>query len=180
MHARGCGGYVIVQRGSPPSIAALERLIRLGCWAEIRRTGEMKYPHPAPAARITLPHFSVSAAMSLPKSVGEPGSTLSPRSRRVKKLKRPRRRSVVHGAIDDAAAGDWARGPLWIGRASWPTSTRDGMCAPKLTAASTNRCQRRCAGRSRKIPKLLRKPVVGTELAAAPGALPAFPGVLRS
>ena len=28
------------------------------------------------AARITLPHFSVSAAMSLPKSAGEPGSTV--------------------------------------------------------------------------------------------------------
>src|SRR5262245_17862000 len=31
-------------------------------------------------ARITLPHFSVSAAMSLPKSTGEPGSTVPPRS----------------------------------------------------------------------------------------------------
>jgi hypothetical protein len=32
------------------------------------------------AARITLPHFSVSSAMSLPKSAGEPGSTVAPRS----------------------------------------------------------------------------------------------------
>src|SRR5262245_38821835 len=32
------------------------------------------------AARITLPHFSVSSAMSLPKSAGEPGSTAPPRS----------------------------------------------------------------------------------------------------
>src|SRR5215471_19392639 len=30
--------------------------------------------------RMTLPHFSVSSAMSLPKSAGEPGSTLPPRS----------------------------------------------------------------------------------------------------
>src|SRR6516225_1736339 len=32
------------------------------------------------AARITLPHFSVSSAMSLPKSAGEPASTRLPRS----------------------------------------------------------------------------------------------------
>src|SRR5215470_5935790 len=32
------------------------------------------------AARITLPHFSVSSAISLPKSAGEPGSTVPPRS----------------------------------------------------------------------------------------------------
>src|SRR5262245_61829323 len=32
------------------------------------------------AARITLPHFSVSAAISLPKSAGEPTSTVPPNS----------------------------------------------------------------------------------------------------
>ena len=32
------------------------------------------------AARINFPHFSVSSAMSLPKSAGEPESTLPPRS----------------------------------------------------------------------------------------------------
>ena len=32
------------------------------------------------AARITLAHFSVSAAMSLPKSAGKPGSTVPPKS----------------------------------------------------------------------------------------------------
>src|SRR6516165_512918 len=32
------------------------------------------------AARITLPHFSVSSAISLPKSAGEPGSSVAPRS----------------------------------------------------------------------------------------------------
>src|SRR5262245_8336577 len=31
-------------------------------------------------ARITLPHFSVSSAISWPKSAGEPASTLPPRS----------------------------------------------------------------------------------------------------
>src|SRR5262245_35549160 len=34
------------------------------------------------AARITLAHFSVSSAMCLPKSAGEPGSTVPPRSAR--------------------------------------------------------------------------------------------------
>src|SRR5262245_8987065 len=33
-------------------------------------------------ARITLPHFSVSSAMNLPKSLGAPGSTVPPRSAR--------------------------------------------------------------------------------------------------
>src|SRR5262249_49326070 len=32
------------------------------------------------AARITLPHFSVSFAISLPKSAGEPGSAVAPHS----------------------------------------------------------------------------------------------------
>src|SRR5262249_28336557 len=32
------------------------------------------------AARITLPHFSVSSAISLPKSAGEPASTVPPSS----------------------------------------------------------------------------------------------------
>ena len=34
----------------------------------------------SPANLTTLPHFSVSSAMSLPKSAGEPGSTVPPRS----------------------------------------------------------------------------------------------------
>ena len=33
-----------------------------------------------PANLITLAHFSVSSAISLPKSAGEPGSTVPPRS----------------------------------------------------------------------------------------------------
>src|SRR5438445_3021110 len=35
-----------------------------------------------PAARITFPHFSVSSAMSLPKSAGEPVSGVPPNSTR--------------------------------------------------------------------------------------------------
>src|ERR1700730_3123205 len=35
-----------------------------------------------PAARITLPHFSVSSAMSFPKSAGEPASNVLPLSGR--------------------------------------------------------------------------------------------------
>src|SRR5262249_20291566 len=35
-----------------------------------------------PANLITLPHFSVSSAMSLPKSACDPGSTVPPRSAR--------------------------------------------------------------------------------------------------
>jgi len=51
----------------------------------IRRTGFMEYAragHSALmlAARITLPHFSVSSAMSLAKSVGKPGSAVAPKS----------------------------------------------------------------------------------------------------
>src|SRR6516162_244230 len=47
---------------------------RYGIWPGIAYIGLML------AARITLPHFSVSSAMSLPKSAGEPGSTVPPRS----------------------------------------------------------------------------------------------------
>ena len=36
----------------------------------------------APANFTTLPHFSVSSAISLPKSAGEPGSTVPPWSAR--------------------------------------------------------------------------------------------------
>ena len=55
--------------------------------AAVRRTGFMECPAATPthsglmfAARITLPHFSVSSAMNLPKSAGEPESTVPPRS----------------------------------------------------------------------------------------------------
>src|SRR5262249_33513138 len=55
--------------------------------AAIRRTGFMERHLGLPdhsglmlAARITLPHFSVSAATKLPKSEGEPAITVPPRS----------------------------------------------------------------------------------------------------
>ncbi len=45
-------------------------------------SGTLKQSHCGlmPANLITLPHFSVSSAMSLPKSAGEPASVSAPRS----------------------------------------------------------------------------------------------------
>ena len=58
-----------------------------GSSGRIRRTGVTEYwiglPHQSALmlrARMTLPHFSVSSAMSLPKSAGESASTSPPRS----------------------------------------------------------------------------------------------------
>src|SRR5262249_177526 len=42
--------------------------------------GTAAYSALIPAARIPLPHFSVSSAMSLPKSAGEPASNMPPMS----------------------------------------------------------------------------------------------------
>jgi hypothetical protein len=47
---------------------------------ECRRDDDRPHSGLMLAARITLPHFSVSSAMSLPKSAGEPGRTVPPRS----------------------------------------------------------------------------------------------------
>ena len=44
------------------------------------RRGRTRHSGLMPANLITLPHFSVSSAMSLPKSAGEPASTVPPRS----------------------------------------------------------------------------------------------------
>ena len=62
------------------------RLARLRA-IEIRRTGVTEYSAAGPdhsglmpANLITLAHFSVSSAMSLPKSAGEPASTVPPNS----------------------------------------------------------------------------------------------------
>src|SRR5439155_3440401 len=46
--------------------------------------GGIRPPYSAlmPANFTTLAHFSVSSAISLPKSAGEPGSTVAPRSAR--------------------------------------------------------------------------------------------------
>ena len=58
------------QRSLPPFA---ERNV-MECWRTRDHSGLML------AARITLPHFSVSSAMSLPKSAGEPASTVPPKS----------------------------------------------------------------------------------------------------
>src|SRR5262245_52019128 len=47
---------------------------------EYRRIANWNHSGLMLAVRITLPHFSVSSAMWLPKSVGEPGDTVPPRS----------------------------------------------------------------------------------------------------
>ena len=75
---------------SPPMMLLGPFMTRSGSHrvAGIRRTGVTEYlgrgraDHSALmlAARITLPHFSVSSAMSLPKSAGEPASTVPPKS----------------------------------------------------------------------------------------------------
>jgi hypothetical protein len=46
------------------------------CWSAVDRPQSALML----AARITLPHFSVSSAISFPKSAGEPASTVPPRS----------------------------------------------------------------------------------------------------
>ena len=43
-----------------------------------------RYSGFAPDNFTTLPHFSVSSAMSLPKSAGEPGSTVPPNTESLK------------------------------------------------------------------------------------------------
>jgi hypothetical protein len=47
-------------------------------------TEDLELPHSgfAPENLTTLAHFSVSSAMSFPKSAGQPGSTVPPRSAR--------------------------------------------------------------------------------------------------
>src|SRR5262245_41096884 len=52
---------------------------RNGCYGILDR-GQPRQSALIPAARITLPHFSVSAAMNSPKSAGEPTSGVPPRS----------------------------------------------------------------------------------------------------
>jgi hypothetical protein len=47
---------------------------------EYRASSGLAYSGFISAARITLPHFSVSSAMNLPKLAGEPANTIAPRS----------------------------------------------------------------------------------------------------
>src|SRR5215831_2235698 len=75
------------RRARAPSITAGRRCGHGPVGPRIRRSGVMEYaprahrPHYGLmlAAKITLPHFMVSSAISLAKSAGEPGSTVAPR-----------------------------------------------------------------------------------------------------
>jgi hypothetical protein len=73
------------ESGRAADIHRLSLKSRLPVIAAIRLTAVMEYwiglPHQSAlmlAARITLPHFSVSSAISLPKSAGEPGNVHAP------------------------------------------------------------------------------------------------------
>src|SRR5262249_23246857 len=76
----GGGGF----GGFGGSMGQPTQLIRSGCASAVRRTGftERQSAHSClmPANLIPLAHFSVSSAMSLPKSAGEPASTVPPSS----------------------------------------------------------------------------------------------------
>src|SRR5205807_2573184 len=56
------------------------RAIAEGQWGHVVRTCYPGQSGLMPADLITLAHLSVSSAMSLPKSTGEPGRTVPPRS----------------------------------------------------------------------------------------------------
>jgi hypothetical protein len=58
--------------------AAIARFARYGIFAQYC----LDHPGLMPANLTTLPHFSVSSAMNFPNSLGEPGSTVPPRSAR--------------------------------------------------------------------------------------------------
>src|SRR4051794_4967942 len=72
------------RRGAPWTTAEYQKRRRKSPSSGVRRFG--RYTRRAyhsgliPANLITLPHFSVSSAMSLPKSAADPGSTAPPRS----------------------------------------------------------------------------------------------------
>src|SRR5262245_31328349 len=53
---------------------------RVRCLIHMSRRPPRHQSSFAPENLTTLPHFSVSSAMSLPKSVGKPGSTVPPKS----------------------------------------------------------------------------------------------------
>ena len=71
-------------RRNEPTRCAMCQQRSLPPFAErpLRNIGRARADHSGlmPANLTTLPHFSVSSAMSLPKSAGEPGSTVPPRS----------------------------------------------------------------------------------------------------
>src|SRR5262249_47430086 len=65
------------------------------------------------AARITLAHFSVSSAMNLPKSVGEPASAVPPRSAS---------RAFMLGSARAALLSLWSTSARWF--SGPPTQTQ--------------------------------------------------------
>src|SRR5262249_26054960 len=85
-HTEGCppmsafGGKADINKGT----ALCPLLTQSGQGAGIRLSGfmECRWDHSALilAARTTFAHFSVSSAISLPKSAGEPGSPVAPKS----------------------------------------------------------------------------------------------------
>src|SRR5262245_47333036 len=76
-----CSKILITSSPSASNVAATRRMATEG-FAEraLRNIRLMFHSALMLAARITLPHFSISAAMSFPKSAGEPVSTVPPRS----------------------------------------------------------------------------------------------------
>src|SRR6516165_12240118 len=68
------------QGGHPPIIQSPRRRYSPNGHYGIFRRGRADHSALILAARITLPHFSVSSAMNLPKSAGEPTSGVAPRS----------------------------------------------------------------------------------------------------
>jgi hypothetical protein len=72
------------QKPIPTNAARAINYYQSGGWglALVGRRNPRQHIHCALmfAARITLAHFSVSSAMSWPKSAGDPGSTVPPQS----------------------------------------------------------------------------------------------------
>ncbi len=60
-------------------VAAIAAIRRTGDYGIIAR-GNLDQSALTPANFTTLPHFSISSAMSLPKSAGEPTIAVAPRS----------------------------------------------------------------------------------------------------
>src|SRR5262249_9508275 len=65
------------------------------------------------AARITLPHFSVSSAINLTKSAGEPGSTVPPQAAN---------RDFILGSARAALISAWSLSTISAGGVLWGPS----------------------------------------------------------
>ena len=91
--------------------------------------GTIDYSGLMPANLITFAHFSVSSAMSLPKSAGEPGIAVAPKSAK----------RVLGAGIDGVQAGPCSppksrnRAPVAIGAVFVPARarlTKNSRCRP--------------------------------------------------